>query len=361
MAEEFQERTEKATPRRRRESRKKGHVARSMEINTVLILLAGLISLWLFGPLVYRQLVDLVVGTFTGSHGIEVDESSIYPYMLSWLARFLRIIAPILLILAFTGLLSNFLQVGITLTGEPLIPKLSKISPISGFKRLFSKRSLEELFKGIVKLSIIGYISYVTIKGEIPAYLSLADRDIADMLSFTGRMTLRLGFRLALALLVLALFDYAFQKWEYEKAIRMTKQEVKEELKDIEGDPLIRSRVRSVQREMARKRMMQRVPEADVVITNPIRLAVALRYKVESMKAPVVIAKGQRLIAERIIAIARECGVPVVENVPLAQTLYRTVEIGMEIPEELYRVVAEILAYIFHLKKGAFDEREGED
>jgi len=351
----FQEKTEKATPRRRERARKKGNVARSTEINSVVILLVGFVSLYVFAPLLYRQIAGFSAQIFSQGYDVTLSDNNVCDYFIGWAVQFLKITAPLFSFVAGAALLTGYFQVGFLFTGDVLIPNLSKINPLSGAKRLFSKGSLEELIKGVIKLTIVGYVCYDAIRSQLPHFLPLADQSVRQIVAFTGRTAFFVGMRAIAALLVLAVFDFAFQKWQYEKSLRMTRQEVTEEMKDIEGNPLIKSRIRNVQREMARKRMLQQVPEASVVITNPTHLAVALKYEMGTMDAPVVIAKGQRLIAEKIIAIAREHDIPIVENRPLAQALFKAVEVGMEIPVELYKAVAEVLAYIFHLKGSTVD------
>jgi len=288
--------------------------------------------------------------TLGGLYRVELTPSNVYSHFLRGLKAIALILVPIVVPILGVGMLANLVQIGFLFTPQPLTPKLDRLNPVTGFKRLFSRRSLVELVKGILKLIIVGYVAYLTIRGEYKDIFPLIDQDIGQIAAFVGGVTFRTGIRTALALLVLALFDYAFQRWEYERELRMTKREVKDELKQAEGDPQVRSRIRSIQLRIARQRMMKAVPEADVVITNPVSLAVALRYSPEAMSAPTVVAKGARLMAEKIREVAERHGVPIVVNPPLAQGLYRSVEVGMEIPYEFYQVVAEILAYVYRLK-----------
>ena len=229
------------------------------------------------------------------------------------------------------------------------MPKGDRISPLSGIKRIVSKRGLVELAKGLFKVGIVAFVVYLTMKAESENLVQLMDMSVAQIFGLSADLILTLGFRLTL--LLLAILDYAFQRFDYEKNLRMTRQEVKEELKQQEGDPMIRSRIRSIQREMSQQRMMDDVGAADVVVTNPTHIAVALRYDPESMHAPVVVAKGQRLLAEKIKELARSAQVPLVENKPLARALFKAVRVGDQIPEDLFRATAEVLAFVFQLKR----------
>jgi flagellar biosynthetic protein FlhB len=241
-------------------------------------------------------------------------------------------------------------QVGFHITTKVLLPKANRISPASGLKRLFSANGLVESLKSLGKILLVGWIAYTTIRPEIPLFPLLCNRPLMGALSYSAFIAFKLVIRVWVALVLLAFLDYLFQRWNFERELRMTKQEVKEEAKETEGDPHVKARVRSVQMNMARRRMMQEVLSADVVITNPDHVAVALRYDRQNEMAPLVVAKGAGALCERIKQIAREHSVPVVEKPPLARLLYKQVELGREIPIEVYRVVAEILSYVYRLK-----------
>ena len=351
MAEEsFQEKTEAATPRRREESRRKGQVARSQELNSVVVLMAGISSIYLLGDILYRDLSVLMIKTLESIHTFEMTPTNFQAHLLGWGMTFFGAMGPILLTIGVAALAVSLAQVGFLVSEEALVPKFNRLNPISGAKRIFSKRSLVELAKGILKVLIVGYVSYLTIAPELPRIAILADASLGSAFKFIGFMVFKVGLHVSLALLVLAALDYAYQRWEHNQSIKMTKQQVKEELKQTEGDPQVKMRIRALQREAARKRMMDEIPEADVVVANPTHYAVALRYDMESMNAPKLVAKGQNLIAEKIKEVAKQAGVPIVENKPLAQTLFKAVEIGAEIPDDLYKAVAEVLAYVFRLK-----------
>ena len=352
MAEEsFQERTEEPTQRRREEAREEGQVARSVEINSAIILLFGILSLFFMGGMLKGQLAAFMQRMLREAPIASLSAGNVYTYFIFLAAFFVKVLSPIFGVLIVAGLLANILQVGFLFSTKPLAPKFSKLDPFSGMKRLFSKRSLEMLIRDILKVALIGYVAYRTVRPQLVNCIPLADAEVKQIFAFAARLTFQVGIRTAIVMVILGALDYLFQRYEHGRDLRMTKEQVKEEQKRTEGDPLIKSRVRSIQREMARKRMMTAVPEADVVITNPVRLAVALKYDPQSMNAPSVVAKGERLIAEQIKRIAQEAGVPIIEDKPLARALYKAVEVGMEVPQSLYRAVAEVLAYVLRTKR----------
>ncbi len=359
MAEEsFQEKSEQATPKRREESRQKGQVARSTELSTVAVLGAGLLSLWGLGSYMGARLMGLMQNTFANATTIQLDPTTVIPHLITWIEGYALTVAPVMALLALAALAVNFAQVGVVFSAESLMPKGERISPLKGLKRIFSKKGLVELAKGLFKIGIVGYVTYLTIKSEAEDFVGFVDMGVDQVFGLSTGIILTLGFRITMLLLILAVLDYAFQRWDYEKNLRMTRQEVKQELKQQEGDPLLRSRIRSLQRDMSRRRMMGEVERADVVVTNPTHVAVALRYKPADMAAPVVVAKGQRLIAEKIKELARQAGVPMVEDRPLARTLFEAVKIGDEIPEELFKATAEVLAFVFQLRRGRATREE---
>ena len=352
MAEEsFQEKTEQATPKRREDARKKGQVARSTELSSVAILAAGLLALAALGSYLLDRLGNFMVDTLTNGIHAELNSVNILGYILGWGRDYAMLVAPVVLFLLVAALVVNYAQVGVLFTGQPLMPKANRLSPLTGIKRIFSARGLVELAKGLFKIGAVSYLTWLTIAAEADRMAAFMDMGIGQILLLSGNIVLTLAFRITLLLLVMAILDYAFQRFDYEKNLRMTRQEVKEELKQQEGDPLIRQRVRSLQREMSQRRMMDDIGSADVVVTNPTHVAVALQYDPETMPAPKVLAKGQRLVAQRIKELAREAGVPLVENKPLARALFKAVKIGEEIPEDLFKAVAQVLAFVFGLKR----------
>jgi flagellar biosynthesis protein FlhB len=241
--------------------------------------------------------------------------------------------------------------VGLIFSLEPIQPELSKVSPLKGLKNMFSFRTVAELLKSLIKIALIGFIAYWTIRDEVMGVVPLMEQDAAQAMAYMGRVSFRILLATCWGLVVLALVDYLYQRWEHSRNLRMSRQDIKDEFRQSDGDPLIKARVRRLQREMAQRRMMAKVPTADVVITNPTHLAIALAYDQARMSAPVVVAKGADLVAERIKQVARKNGVVFVENRPLAQVLYKMVDIAEAIPENLYRAVAEILAYVYGLKR----------
>lgn len=352
MAEEsFQEKTEQATPKKKEDARKKGQVARSTELSSVAILAASLLALWGLGGFMRSRLEEIMLYSFVGIFDVELDALSIQSHIHRWMFDFVILLCPLFLFLAITAVAVNVAQVGILLSTTSLEPKANRISPMSGIKRIFSAKGMVELAKGLFKIAIIAVVVYKTLLSETETMRSMFDMDVAKIFSLSGDLILSLGFRIVMLLLILAIIDYAFQRFDYEKNLRMTHQEVKQELKQQEGDPLIRSRIRSLQREMSQRRMMDDVGSADVVVTNPTHVAVALRYDPATMPAPLVVAKGQRLMAQRIKDLARESKIPLVENKPLARTLYKAVQVGDQIPDELFRATAEVLAFVFQLKQ----------
>lgn len=348
--ESFEERTEAPTPKKRSDAREKGNVAKSTEINSVVVLLIGLLSLRLLGPWMFEQIGTNTIESFGMISNPGIDQASLIAYFKDSVIMFFKISLPIALVILAGGLMANILQIGFIFTLKPIVPNLEKINPLSGLKRMFSLRSVFEAVKSIFKMLIIGIVAYLTIKGEFVNMLTLGNTSIGIIWMFILRVGFKIIFRSALVLVILAILDYAYQRYEHEKKLKMTRQEIKEERKQMEGDPLIKARVRSLQREMARRRMMEEIPKATVVVTNPTSLAIAIRYEPVEMETPVVVAKGRLFIAERIKEIAIKEDIPVVEDKLLARAMYDQVEPGDEIPLEFFNAVAEILAYVYRLK-----------
>lgn len=345
----LEDKTEAATPRRRQEARQEGQVARSMDLNSAFVLIAALLIIKFTGPTLGTKIRAITINYLTHfpKHDLTVGDVS------STLVRLLLeaglAVAPLILGVAVVGFIGSAMQVGLVISGKPLLPKGERLNPITGMTRLFSMRAGVELVKSIAKILVVGYIVYSFIRSKSSEIASLAGSDYYTACSRFGQLTWALMLRAAIAMFIIAAFDYMYQRWQTEKQLKMTKQEVKEDFKRTEGDPLIKSKIRQRMRQVAQRRMMHEVPKADVVITNPTHYAVAIKYDADVNSAPVVIAKGQMLIAQRIKEIAIENNIPIVENVQLARTLYASVEIGAEIPAELYQAVAEILAYVYRL------------
>lgn len=345
-----QEKTEPATAKKRAETRHEGQVAMSQELPAAVILLFIFLSFMMLGDYYAERFLRIFGDLFESWLTYDLTAGNLMPLFSSLLIQMLLLIAPVFIIAVIGALLSTYYQVGFMLTAKPLMPKLSKINPLAGAKQLVSMRSLVELVKNVVKLSIVGFMVYTSLWGEKDRLLALAHMEPLQIFQFTASVTLSLGVKIAALLLVLAIFDYLYQKYEHEKSIKMSKQDIKDEHKKAEGDPLIKGKIREKQRRMAIQRMMQNVPQADVVITNPTHFAVALQYDASKMDAPVVLAKGMDYVALRIRELAKENGVTIMENKPLARALYDRAEIGDAIPADLFQAVAEVLAYVYKLK-----------
>lgn len=345
-----QEKTEEATPKRKEEARKKGQVAKSPEIASAFVILSSFFALKMLGPYIYEVLTAYMRVVFSHFSTADFTLYQVYILLIELGLVALKAILPVMLVVLVISLAVNLLQVGVVFSMEPLMPKLERINPISGFQRLFSLRSIAELVKSLLKLAIIGYFVYRFIIRETSQVPQLISADLFESLRYSCGLVADLALEIGAVILVLAALDYFYQWWEHNKSLRMSKQEVKEEFKQIEGNPQIKGKIKERQRALAMRRMMQEVPKATAVVTNPTHFAVAIKYD-KTMNAPEVVAKGQDFLAERIKQVARENRVTVVENKPLARALYATVEVGATIPPELYQAVAEVLAYVFRLKK----------
>ncbi len=345
------EKTEKATPKKREDERKKGRVAKSQDVNTALILLFSFIVLAAFGSFMANHMKSIYTEVFTNFIHWEVTLESVRLIFLELLSTFFYIIGPIMVVSFIISIAANLLQIGFLFTTEPLKFDLKKIDPIKGAKRIFSVRALVELLKSFLKISFIGAITFFVIWFYKDDILMLGFKKPESAVSFFGQVTIVMGIAATIALIILAVLDYLYQRYDYEKNIRMSKQDIKDEYKNIEGDPLIKSKIREQQRQIAMRRMMEEIPDADVVITNPTHFAVAIKYDESIADAPVVVAKGKDAIALKIIEEAKKHDVMTVENKPLARALYREVEIDEPIPEEFFQAVAEVLAYVYALEK----------
>ncbi len=348
-----QERTERATPRRRSKARGEGNVARSVEISSVAVLGIALVTLAGLGPMMVGRVMGLLTYHFQHLGFLEITPDT-FPELARHAGATLgAVVLPFAGVIAAVGIGANVLQTGFVLTGKPLEPKLNRISPATGFKRIFSRRGLVELTKSLIKLAIVAGIIVWALMTTIESFMPLMTVGLAaGYRAILGAM-FRMAGAGALALALVAILDLFFQRWDYERQLMMTRQEIKEEHKQNEGDPHMKSRIRSLQMEATRRRMMEAVKTADVVVTNPLRFAVALKYESAKMHAPKVVAKGARLLAHRIRKIAREAGVPVVENPPLARALYHACKVGASIPLSLYQAVAELLAFVYRQRETA--------
>ena len=347
-----QDKTEEPTPRRRQKAKEEGNVPRSTDLNSVAVMLAGVLALQFTSGEILKLITNFMSLTYMDVASISITRES-FPTQTAQAMKYAAAgLMPILIIIMLTGIGINYAQVGVVFAKKALVPKFEKISPLKGIKRLFSLRSLVELVKGLFKIGIVGFIGYSVIIKHIPDYWSLAHVGTSQIFVIMGQIIFEMALKIGLTLLVLALLDFAYQRWEFEKNLMMTKEEVREEQKQYEGNPELKARIRSEQRRTARKRMMAAVPDATVVVTNPTTLAVALKYTpLKKDDAPMVVAKGKRKLAEKIKLIAKQNGVPVIEKKLLARGLYETTEPGMEIPIIYYQAMAEILAQVYHLNQ----------
>lgn len=350
------EKTEQPTSKKLEDARKKGQVAKSKEIANAFSMLAFFLILKAYvGKMgvsfiecfsaVYRQIPD-IIKMYSGG----IPTGSILVLIRSMMLQIIFVLAPILLIGFFVTFVSDLVQVKWKITAEPIKPKLNKLSPINGFKRIFSANSIVEFIKSILKLVVICYMVYSYLKDRAGQIFLLYDITLNQAIGLIGEIVIDLGIRIAIVYMVIAFADFAYQKWKFKDDMKMTKQEVKDEYKNSEGDPQIKGKQRQRMREASMRRMMQQLPEADVVITNPTHYAVAIKYDPDKYDAPYVIAKGENFLAQRIKDVARENHIEIVENKPLARMLYANVEIGELVPPELYQAVAEVLAFVYHLK-----------
>ena len=348
-----QEKTEDPTPQRREDFRKRGQIAQSKEVSAVMILLASLIAIWALARFFLQQLYDVFTRSFSDFVVMSARQEDWFAALEFAATKSALIILPLGGLLWLIGVASSLVQVGFVSNEEAFKFDLNRLNPVEGFQKIFSLRSLVEGAKSVLKVLIVGLIVYFVLKSEIHQLPYLMQYSVEQLLSYLGAIVLKLFGGVLVFMTALAAADYLFQWWELEKKMRMTKQEVKEEIKSREGDPLIRARIRRLQREMSQRRMMEDVKKADVIVTNPTHIAIAIRYSA-NMVAPQIVAKGADTIAEKIRAVAKEFNIPIVENKPLARTMYKTLKIGQAIPRELYTAVAEVLSYVYKLKRKRF-------
>lgn len=344
------ERTEAPSAKRRQDFREKGQVAQSKEVNTAALFTIAL-GFWIFYmPSFFNGVTQLISAIWQSSGQFIVSPGTVVNLSAFILKDMAILLFPLFLTVLVVGFLSSIFQFGWLWSAKPLLPDLTKLDPIKGFGRLFSKRSLVELVKSLAKVGLIAWLAYSTVLSRIEEALILIDTSAIATLSFLGKTAAIILAKVCGLLILIAFIDFLYVRWEMEEKMKMTKQELKEEHKETEGDPLVKSQIRSIQHQMARKRMMAEVPKADVVITNPTHISVAIRYDREQMEAPVIVAKGAELIALKIREIARDSNVPVIENPPVARMLHK-LELGATIPESLFKAVAEILAHVYSMKR----------
>ena len=345
-----QEKTEEATQSRRDDFRKRGQVAQTRELSSVFMLLGSAVMLWMMGRFFLQQMSEIITQSL-GPFLVEAARHGDYvPAAIFMVKKGLLVATPLLGMLAILSFASSIVQVGILHNEEAFDFNLDKINPINGFQKLLSLKALVEGLKSILKIILVTAVVTVLVKEQVMKLPLLVTFTVNQMVAYAGELTIRLLAGVGIFMAVLAA-DYFFQRWDLEKQMRMSKQEIKEEHKSREGDPMIKARIRRIQREMANKRMMTDVPKADVIITNPTHIACAIQYDPKSMAAPRLIAKGAGHVAERIKELARQHNIPVMENKPLARTIFKTLKIGHTIPRELFTAVAQVLSYVYKLKR----------
>ena len=345
------EKTEKATPKKKSDARKKGQVAKSQDVNVAV----GLLAIFFFFSFSFTYLIKIIVSLLKHSFQVymlvDLTEANIHIIFIEIVQEVAMLVGPIMLVVLVVGVAANYFQIGFLFSTESIQFKLDKLDPIKGFKRIFSMRAVVEFLKSILKICIVGFIAFFVLWNRMDEILILSQKSIGAALEMLIDLTIEMGLYAGGALLFLGLLDYFYQKYDYEKNLRMSKQDIKDEYKNSEGDPLIKSKIKQKQREMAMSRMMQEVPNADVIITNPTHYAIALKYDENKLDAPYVVAKGVDFVAQKIKLVAKENEVITVENRPLARALYSQTEIGDAIPEEFFKAVAEILAFVYRTKK----------
>jgi flagellar biosynthetic protein FlhB len=352
MGESGGDKTEEPTPHRLREAREKGQVAKSKEITTAFLLLLSYYAFRYLGEYIWGNLTQMAQTIFQ-----LIPEA--YDFNLFFAGYLLLIglrcmafvLLPLFGIIFIAALTAEAMQTGFLFTFDPLTPKIERVNPFEGFKRMFSMQGLVELVKSLLKILIVFYIAWYAAKDDLSYIVVLVEAHPWEAIVLGGNIAFKIAIRVGMFYVLVAMLDYFYRRWEYMRNLKMTKQEIKEEYKRLEGDPLIKQRMREMQRQVAYQRMMAAVPQADVVVTNPTHIAVALKYNQNKMKAPLVLAKGERKVAAEIKSIAEESEVPIVENEPLARSIYRTARVNQEIPQELYQAVAEVLAYVYKVKR----------
>lgn len=348
---EGDDKTEEATPKKKQDARKKGQLARSKDVGLAFTMVACIIVIIVFSNFVVSNLVDTMIYYLQSGMLTELDQNSLKVITITVMMKIGICVLPVVIPILIAGVCASLVQTGFLLTGEPLKPSFSKLNPISGFKNMFSKKSLADLVKNLTVVTVISLLGYSYVKGNYEAILQSANIYLPSLGEEVKSLIIGAFFPVCLVLVIIAAVDYIVQFRFHQKDLRMSKQEIKEEYKQMEGDPQIKGKIKQKQREMASRRMMQQVADATVVITNPTHLSIAISYKEGESEAPKVVAKGADLIALKIKEIAKENEVPIMENKPLAWLLYEEVDIDNEIPQDMYQAVAEILAMVYKLKK----------
>jgi len=347
-----EEKTEQATPKKKQDERKKGNIFQSQEVIIVFTLIVSFYAVQFLGPMLLSA-VEQNLQKFIGLMATVdyVGQTEIRSFFIDGCITFAETALPLLLITGLAAVILTLAQTRLLFTMKSVAPKFNRINPLEGFKKLFSVRAVVELLKAVAKIIILGYIVYTVFLDYIPMLPRMMDMGVGQAVAQTGQMIMSIVQSVAIASAFVAAADYLYQWWDYQKNLRMSKQELKEEYKQTEGDPQVKGKIKERQQQQARRRMMQNVPSADVVIRNPTHYAVALKYDAKRHPAPVVVAKGMDSLALRIVKIAEENGVAVMENPPLARGLYAAVDLDKEIPEDYYQAVAEVLAFVYSIKK----------
>lgn len=344
------QKTEEPTPRKLEQARQKGQIAQSKEVSSFAVLLGLAFTVAVIAPFMANGIHGTLAALIEKSGTIPIDHENAGNVMTDTFLGVLLWLSPMFVLFILLAFISNFGQSGILLTTEPITPKLNKISPIAGTKRLFSLKSIVEFLKGMAKLAVVGSIVYILLAPEFDRLEALLQMEVTEILREIQVLVVRMMIGVVAIMAVIAAVDFAYQRYEFLKEMRMSRQEIRDEYKQSEGDPQIKARLRQIRTERARTRMMAAVPQADVVVTNPTHYAVALKYDAEAMAAPMVVAKGVEAVAFRIRDVANENAVPIVENPPLARALFASVDIDQQVPEEHYKAVAQVISYVYGLK-----------
>jgi flagellar biosynthetic protein FlhB len=350
MADDAADKTEEPTGKRLSEARDKGMVSKSMDFNSALSLMAGALLIWLFRDKLIAGMESYLVGSFKNISSFETIPENFVPMARQLFATFLLLLTPLVGCLTAISVAANIAQVGFLWTTEPLGFHFGKVFSFSGLGKIFSANSFVEISKSVAKMIVVAIVAYQAVSSHYAQYLAMADMDMGQICHVLFSVSFEVVIKATLMLLILGIADLVYQKRKYRKEMRMSKQEVKDEARSSEGDPHVKGKIKSMRLQMHRNMMMKELPKATVVITNPTFIAIAIRYRQAEDPAPVVVAKGKRLIAERIRSVARENDIPIVEDKPLARGMYDVVEVGEEIPQEFFAAVAEILAYVYSLK-----------
>lgn len=348
---EGQEKTEQPSSKKLEDARKKGMVAKSIEVNSLVIVVTGLVTIFLLQSYIGQRVSSFTINIFNSLDTLPKKVSLLPNMAFDWYMFFFSVLAPVMTAIVIAALASNIAQVGFRLSPEALTPKFSKLNPANGIKRIFSSKSVVEIFKTLLKFFVIAFFTYLILSDLIVASAYLDNLNPSELVIFMLDNAFSLLWKIALLYAVIAGIDFVYQRYKFRKDMMMTKQELKEELKQLEGDPTVKGRIRKMQMQAAQQRMMANLPTADVVITNPTHYAVALKYDMTKDSAPEVIAKGVDLLAQRIKKVAAEHNIPLHEDRELARALYKMCDVGDKIPPSLFKAVAQVLAYVYNLKK----------